>query len=55
MKLNYSCHKTHLQGDCDKKAYWFHLPVTPRNTVLSYPRLVAQLIIKGGKKECGTF
>jgi len=25
--------------------------VTPRKIVLSYPRLVAQLIIKGGKKK----
>ena len=45
----------HLQGVCDKKARWFHLPVTPRKIVLSYPSLVAQLIIKGGKKKCGTF
>lgn len=34
---------------------WLHLPVTPRKIVLSYPSLVAQLIIKGGKKKCGTF
>ena len=45
----------HLQGAYDKKAHWFHLPVTPRKIVLSYPSLVAQLIIKGGKKKCGTF
>ena len=44
----------YLQGACDKKAHWFHLPVTPRKIVLSYPSLVAQLIIKGGKKKCGT-
>ena len=34
---------------------WLHLPVTPRKIVLSYPSSVAQLIIKGGKKKCGTF
>ena len=42
-----------LQDACDKKAHWFHLPVTPRKIVLSYPSLVEQLIIK--KKRCGTF
>lgn len=25
----------HLQDACDKKAHWFHLPVTPRKIVLS--------------------
>ena len=29
---------------------WLHLPVTPRKIVLSYPSLVAQLIIKGRKE-----
>ena len=38
-----------LQDACDKKAHWFHLPVTRRKIVLSYPSLVAQLIIKNKK------
>ena len=29
---------------------WLHLPVTPRKIVLSYPSLVAQLIIKDRKR-----
>ena len=32
-----------------------HLPVTPRKIVLSYPSLVAQLIIKGRKKKVWNF
>ena len=39
------------QDACDKKAHWFHLPVTPRKIVLSYPSLVAQLILKGRKRS----
>ena len=34
---------------------WLHLPVTPRKIVLSYPSLVAQLIIKGRKRNVGLF
>ena len=34
---------------------WLHLPVTPRKIVLSYPSLVAQLIIKSKKNKCRTF
>ena len=30
---------------------WLHLPVTPRKIVLSYPSLVAQLIIKDRKRS----
>ena len=41
----------HLQDACDKKAHWFHLPVIPRKILLSYPSLVAQLIIKGRKRS----
>ena len=41
----------HLQDACDKKAHWFHLPVTPRKIVLSYPSLVAQLILKERKRS----
>ena len=55
MRLNYSCHKTHLQDACDKKAHLFHLPVTPRKIVLSYPSLVAQLILKGRKRSVELF
>ena len=33
--------------------HWFHLPVTPRKIVLSYPSLVAQLIIKKNVKLFG--
>ena len=32
-----------------------HLPVTPRKIVLSYPSLVAQLIIKGRKRSVELF
>ena len=32
----------YLQDACDKKAHWFHLPMTPRKIVLSYPNLVEQ-------------
>ena len=32
-----------------------YLAFLPRKLVLSYPSLVAQLIIKGGKKKCRTF
>ena len=32
-----------------------HLPVTPRKIVLSYPSLVAQLIIKGRKRNVELF
>ena len=45
----------HLQDARDKKAHWFHLPVTPRKIVLSYPNLVAQLIIKGRKRSVELF
>ena len=45
----------HLQDACDKKAHWFHLPVTPRKIVLSYPSLVAQLIIKQKKGSVELF
>ena len=34
---------------------WLHLPVTPRKIVLSYPSLVAQLIIKGRKRSVELF
>ena len=34
---------------------WLHLPVTPRKIVLSYPSLVAQLIIKGRKRNVEPF
>jgi len=34
---------------------WIHLPVNPRKTVLSYPSLVAQLIIKGRKRSVELF
>lgn len=39
------------QDACDKKAHWFQLPVTPRKIVLSYPSLVAQLILKGRERS----
>ena len=45
----------HLQDACDQKARLFHLPVTKRKTVLSYPSLVAQLIIKGRKRSVELF
>ena len=45
----------HLQDARDKKAHWFHLPVTPRKIVLSYPNLVTQLIIKGRKRSVELF
>ena len=45
----------HLQDACDKKAHWFHLLVTPRKIVLSYPSLMAQLIIKGRKRSVKLF
>ena len=45
----------HLQDACDKKAHWFHLPVTPRKIVSSYPSLVAQLILKGRKRSVELF
>ena len=45
----------HQQDACDKKAHWFHLPVTPRKIVLSYPSLVAQLIIKQKKGSVELF
>ena len=45
----------HLQDACDKKAHWFHLPVTPRKIVLSYPSLVAQLILKERKRSVELF
>ena len=32
-----------------------HLPVTPRKIVLSYPSLMAQLIIKGRKRSVELF
>ena len=34
---------------------WLHLPVTPRKIFLSYPSLVAQLIIKGRKRSVELF
>ena len=34
---------------------WLHLPVNPRKIVLSYPSLVAQLIIKGRKRSVELF
>ena len=34
---------------------WLHLPVTPRKIVLSYPSLVAQLIIKRRKRSVELF
>ena len=34
---------------------WLHLPMTPRKIVLSYPSLVAQLIIKGRKRSVELF
>ena len=34
---------------------WLHLPVTPGKIVLSYPSLVAQLIIKGRKRSVELF
>ena len=34
---------------------WLHLPVTPRKIVLSYPILMAQLIIKGRKRSVELF
>ena len=34
---------------------WLHLPVTPRKIVLSYPSLMAQLIIKGRKRSVKLF
>ena len=34
---------------------WLHLPVTPRKIVLSYPSLVARLIIKGRKRSVELF
>ena len=34
---------------------WIHLPENPRKTVLSYPSLVAQLIIKGRKRSVELF
>ena len=34
---------------------WLHLPVTPRKIVLSYPSLVAQLIVKGRKRSVELF
>ena len=34
---------------------WLHIPVTPRKIVLSYPSLVAQLIIKGRKRNVEPF
>ena len=34
---------------------WLHLPVTSRKIVLSYPSLVAQLIIKGRKRSVELF
>ena len=39
----------------NKKAHGFHLPVTPRKIVLSYPSLVAQLIIKQKKGSVELF
>ena len=45
----------YLQDACDKKAHWFHLPVTPRKIVLSYPNLVTQLILKGRKRSVELF
>ena len=45
----------YLQGACDKKAHWFHLPMTPRKIVLSYPSLVTQLIIKEEKRSVELF
>ena len=45
----------HLQDACDKKAHWFHLPVTPIKIVSSNPSLVAQLILKGRKRSVELF
>jgi len=45
----------YLQDACDKKAHWFHLPMTPRKIVLSYPNLVEQLIKKKRKRSVKLF
>ena len=46
----------HLQDACDKKAHWFHRPVTPpKKIVSSYAILVAQLILKGRKRSAELF
>ena len=45
----------YLQDACDKKAHWFHLPMTPRKIVLSYPNLVEQLIKKKRKRSVELF
>lgn len=39
----------HLQDACDKKAHWFHLPVTPRKIVLSQLGGTINYIIKKKK------